>query len=83
LGILEYQKDLEEKVDQKVLLASGCPEEVEVRANTVQAVELIRQHLLAHDQHFKASEIDAILWHLGQNDAFRLKPYHRTPTLFY
>jgi hypothetical protein len=28
-------------------------------------------------------EIDRILWHLGQEDRFRKKPYHRTVTIYY
>jgi len=30
-----------------------------------------------------ASEIDWLLWNLGQDDQFRAKPYHRTVTTFY
>ena len=83
LGILQYQEELARKIDRKTLLAPGCPEEVEIRANTVQAVELIRQKIAGQGKKLNASEIDAILWHMGQNDVYRLKPYHRTSSLFY
>lgn len=83
LNILQYQEDLARKIDQKILLAPGSPAEVEIRANTVQAVESIREKLAGQGKKLNAPEIDAILWHLGQNDAFRSKPYHRTGTLFY
>jgi hypothetical protein len=83
LGIMAYEESLARKVDQKTLLAPGSPEEVEIRANTVWTVELIRQELECRGKALMAFEIDWILWNLGQDDAFREKPYHRTITIFY
>jgi hypothetical protein len=83
LGILRYTRSLAQKVDQKILLESGSPEEVEIRANTIWAVELIRQELDRLGKVLKAFEIDHILWHLGQEAVFKKKPYHRTLTIFY
>jgi hypothetical protein len=83
LGILRYNRALAQKVDQKILLESGGPEEVEIRANTIWAVELIRQELDRIGKVLRAFEIDHILWHLGQEAVFKKKPYHRTLTIFY
>lgn len=83
LGILCYTGALAQKVDQKILLESGGPEEVEIRANTIWAVELIRQELDRMGKGLRAFEIDQILWHLGQEAVFKKKPYHRTSTIFY
>jgi hypothetical protein len=83
LGILRYTRALAQKVDQKILLESGGPEEVEIRANTIWAVELIRQELDRMGKGLRAFEIDQILWHLGQEAVFKKKPYHRTATIFY
>jgi hypothetical protein len=83
LGILVYTAELAEKVDRMILLEPGCPEEVEIRANTVWAVELIRQALKDQGRDMKATEIDWLLWTLGQDDHYRQKPYHRTVTIFY
>jgi len=83
LGILRYTRSLAQKVDQKILLESGGPEEVEIRANTIWAVELIRQELDRIGKVLRAFEIDHILWHLGQEAVFKKKPYHRTVTIFY
>jgi len=83
LGILRYAPAMAQKVDQKILLESGGPEEVEIRANTVWAVELIRQELDRLGKGLRAFEIDHMLWHLGQDRAFKKKPYHRTLTIFY
>jgi hypothetical protein len=83
LGILRYTRALAQKVDQKILLESGDPEEVEIRANTIWAVELMRRELDRIGKVLRAFEIDHILWHLGQEAVFKKKPYHRTLTIFY
>lgn len=83
LGILRYTRALAQKVDQKILLESGGAEEIEIRANTIRAVELIRQELDRTGKALRAFEIDHILWNLGQDRAYKKKPYHRTVTIFY
>jgi hypothetical protein len=83
LEIMAYEESLARKVDKKILLEPGSPEEVEIRANTVWTVELIRQELERTGKALRAFEIDWLLWNLGQDDAFREKPYHRTMTIFY
>jgi hypothetical protein len=83
LGIMHYTDFLAQKVDQEIMLESGSPEEIEIRANTIQAVELIRQELAQKGKAFRSFEIDWLLWNLGQNDEFRKKPYHKTLTIFY
>jgi len=83
VGILRYERALEHKVDQGIFLEVGSPEEIEIRANTIWAVELIRQELAQMGKKLRAFEIDWILWNLGQQREFKAKPYHRTKTIFY
>jgi len=83
LGILRYAPDLENVIDQQIFIEAGSPEEVEIRANTIWAVELIRQELERLGKGLRAFEIDWILWNMGQDEVFREKPYHRTVTIFY
>ena len=83
LGILQYTEDLAQKVDHHILLVAGGPEEVEIRANTVWAVELIRQEMSRKGKNVRAFELDWLLWNLGQQAEFRIRPYHRTVTIFY
>ena len=83
LGVLEYSMELADKVDRMKFLLAGGPEEVEIRANTVWAVELIRRELKGRGKNLTAPEIDWTLWTMGQSDEFRAKPYHRTVTTFY
>ena len=83
LGIFHYADALAQKVDQQVYLEEGSPDEIEIRANTIWAVELIRRELERMGKGLRAFEIDWMLWNLGQRGEFKAKPYHRTPTIFY
>jgi len=83
VGILQYSPSMEHKVDHGIFLESGSPEEIEIRANTIWAVELIRQELTKMGKELRAFEIDWILWNLGQESQFKTKPYHKTVTIYY
>jgi hypothetical protein len=82
-GVLTYEAELASKVDQVIHLEPGSPDEVEIRSNTIWAVDLIWEELKQRGKDFRAFEIDWLLWTLGQSDEFRAKPYHRTATIFY
>jgi hypothetical protein len=82
-GVLTYEAELASKVDQMIHLEPGSPDEVEIRSNTIRAVDLIREELKQRGKDFRSFEIDWLLWTLGQSDEFRSKPYHRTATIFY
>jgi len=83
LGILQYSPSMEHKVDNGIFLEPGSPEEIEIRANTIWAVQLMRQELTEMGKGLRAFEIDWILWNLGQESQFKIKPYHKTVTTFY
>jgi isopentenyldiphosphate isomerase len=83
LEILKYSSDLSYKIDHKIRLAGGSEEEVEIRANTIQAVEIIKEKLRLKNIIISSNAINDYLWLLGQDDVFRLKPYHRTRTIAY
>jgi len=83
VGVFTYSPGLAEKVDRMIYLDPGSEEEVEIRANTIWATELIREEMEHLGKDANASEIDWLLWNLGQDDQFRAKPYHRTVTIFY
>jgi len=83
VGILRYAQALAQKVDQRMLLTPGSPDEVEIRANTIWAVELMRQELEQTGARLRAFEIDWILWNMGQDLAFMARPYHRTVSIYY
>jgi len=81
-GVLEYHPSLAQRIDAQELLEAGTEEEVELRAATVWACELLRQELARHDHPMTPAEIDMRLWLLGQS-AIGMRPYHRTRTMFY
>lgn len=83
LGVISYHRDLSRVVDQMEELAPGSEQEVEIRAMTILAVEEIKKALAMAGENVTSSELDNWLWHLGQLEPYRKKPYHRCRTIFY
>ena len=83
LGIIRYEPKLAEVIQRLELIPAGSPQEVEIRAATIWAVELLRQELSRRGQERTSAQLDCWLWHLGQDPAFKVRPYHRTITIFY
>jgi hypothetical protein len=83
LGIIRYSSELEKMVDFGQLLAPGSVEEVEIRANTIVAIEQIKEVLLGLGRPIRSYEIDWMLWNMGQSSEFKKKPYHRTVSIYY
>ncbi|TME01327.1 MAG: hypothetical protein E6I80_22720 [Chloroflexi bacterium] len=81
-GVLEYLPSLAQRIDAQELLEAGSEEEVELRAATIWACELLRRELARHGRIMTAAEIDLRLWLLGQNSS-AMQPYHRTRTIYY
>ena len=82
-GVLAYAPDLAARVDRMELLPEGSAEEVEIRATTVWAGELLRRALEARGMQALATEIDYRLWVLSQTKSPDDRPYHRTRTIYY
>lgn len=80
--VLEYHTALAERIDNQELLAPGSEEEVEIRAATLWACELLRRAMLQRGRSMTAPEIDQRLWLAGQ-DSGQMRPYHRTRTIYY
>ncbi len=81
-NILEYEPALAERIDRQELLPAGSEEEIEIRAATIWACELLRQAMQQDGYQQNALEIDQLLWIEGQNSA-HMRPYHRTRTIYY
>lgn len=82
LGLIEYSPALAAAVDRGQLLAPGGPQEVEIRAATVVAVERLRRALAEQGIHLRAFELDWILWDWCQRQP-PAHPPHRVVTIFY
>jgi len=83
LGILSYTKELGDKIDGLVQLSHNSPEEVEIRANTIWAVEMIKEELKKSGKDVSSIVINDYLWLMGQHKDEDTKPYHRTITTAY
>lgn len=78
-GILIYSDELEEKIRNGVTLEIGSEEEMEIRANTAHAIELMKQYR----PDLSAMNIDHMLWHRSHEPIYLSKPHHKTRSPFY
>lgn len=81
-GILEYGKYLLAKIRQKQLLLAGSTEEIEIRANTIWAINFLKKALAKKGLFLRAFELDWWLWEKSQRIKMAL-PHHRIRTIFY
>jgi putative queuosine salvage protein len=77
-GVLALDPKLETRIEAEELLVHGSPEEVELRACAVQAVEL-----LATDGGLAPAEIDSGLWNRGRDRRYKSSPRPRCRTKVY
>jgi hypothetical protein len=83
IGILSYEQTLSEKIIRKTILPHNGEEEIEIRANTVWAIELIREELAKRGRHILSRAISNYVWLLGGNRVVNITPHHRTVTTCY
>ena len=79
-GVLTFSDDLAARIEAGVPIEHGSPEEVEIRAAAVHAVELLVD---AGDGTVSAAEIDYVLWNRGGEPAYKGRPRHRSRTTAY
>ena len=82
-GLLAYDADLVTRIEREELIPAGSPEEVEIRAVAVHAVERIVAALRALSIPATARELDYLLWNRGQGASYKAQPRHRTRSVFY
>ena len=82
-GVLRYDPALLDRITRGELLTAGSPEEVEIRAVALTAVEAIVAALRARGQHVTAMDVDNLLWYRGGGAMYKAAPRHRTRTPFY
>ena len=83
LGILVYDGDLASLVDSQAHLRAGGRMEVEIRASTIWACELMRQALLPRAPGLTSAHIDFWLWDASHEKSPDDRPYHRMVTTAY
>ena len=83
LGILEYAPELAEKIDRKIQILLNSEEEIEIRAQMIWAIELMKKELQKKNPCITSMDVDSYVWLLGQDKSPDDKPYHLTRTVFY
>jgi hypothetical protein len=82
-GVLDYDPALARCIDAGRRLESGSPEEVEIRALAVHAVERLAERLRAAGRPVTAGQLDFALWNRGQRPELKARPRHRTRCVYY
>lgn len=83
LGILEYSNELADIIDSEQTIEHDSEMEVEIRANMLYAIELIKNRLHQKGINMSSVQIDNALWLLSKNKEFKDKPHHLTKTIYY
>ena len=78
-NVLEFDERLVRRIDDGLLLEHGSPEEVEIRACALHAVELL---VAAHGD-TTATAVDNALWNRGALPRYKARPRHRARTTAY
>jgi hypothetical protein len=78
-GVLEFDERLVGRIDAGFLLEHGSPEEVEIRACALTAVEM----LVEARGDTNATVVDNILWNRGSLPRYKARPRHRARTTAY
>jgi hypothetical protein len=82
-GVLSYDAGLLARIERGEPIPSGAPEEVEIRAVALHAVERIAAALRASGVAATAHRLDDLLWHRGQRPEIKAHPRHRTRCSYY
>jgi Potential Queuosine, Q, salvage protein family len=79
-GVLSFDPQLVQRIEHEQLIEHGSPEEVEIRACALHAVELI---VAGAPRQTTAAETDQLLWLRGQQAHYKAQPRHRSRTTAY
>ncbi|MEA3356662.1 MAG: queuosine salvage family protein [Candidatus Bipolaricaulota bacterium] len=81
LGVISYSPELAGLVDTKSYIEAGSSYEVEMRAGTICAVDMLCTALTREGRDLLPMELDWALWGAAQGRGMR--PHHRTFTIYY
>ncbi len=79
-GVLWFDPELVARIERGALIEHGSPEEVEIRACAVHAVELLAT---VGSSETTAAQIDELLWNRGQQPEYKAVPRHRSRSTAY
>ncbi len=76
-GVLWFAPELVARIEREQLIPHGSPEEIEIRACAVHAVELIVGAARRGRIETTAAQVDELLWNRGQGARYKAVPRHR------
>jgi hypothetical protein len=76
-GVLRFDPELVARIEREELIRHGSPEEVEIRACAVHAVELLVAASPPASR-LSAAALDQLLWQRGQQPRYKGSPRHRS-----
>lgn len=82
-GILNYSKELEAFIDNEKEILHGSEMEIEIRANMLYVIELIKDELREKNILINSVELDNLIWWMGKKNKDRKSIAHHTITIFY
>jgi hypothetical protein len=82
-GLLSYDSHLSERIQAAELIPAGSPEEIEIRACAVHAVECIKHELHRWGHRVTSRMLDYLLWNRGQQPVYKAVARHRTRSVYY
>jgi Potential Queuosine, Q, salvage protein family len=83
MNVLEYSPELSTAIDSKQELPWGGQWEVEIRAQTVVAVDMLQQALKKKGLDLLVLECDWLLWQRGEELKDKILPPHHTLAIYY
>lgn len=82
LQILIYTDDLKEMIDNEIEIDHDSEMEIEIRANMLYVIELIKDKLSKKDININSVELDNVIWNETRTRE-RISNSHHTVTIFY
>ena len=82
-GILIYSEELKELVDSEKEISHDSEMEIEIRANMLYVIEIIKEELKKKDILINSVELDNLIWWIGKKNKDRKSQAHHTITIFY
>lgn len=83
LGLVNYSEKLSDKIKNKIYLAEGSTEELEIRISTIQTANILKSLLNEKNDKFNSLHIDYYMWKNGKNILEPNYDFHRTRTIYY
>lgn len=77
---MTYDSVLDDIINQEKLIEAGSIYEIEIRANMLYVLELMKKRLKENGIIINSIELDNIMWKYSRN---LLGKHHKTDTIFY